>query len=69
MVFYFEGVCECLMGLLEDEGVGEMIVINDFGCVGKFGLYLVVWLLEKGFEVKGLIVIFEQDVLGDWLIW
>lgn len=68
VVFYFEGVCECLSGLIEDEGFVEIIVIKDVKVIGKFGFYLVVWVLESGFEVSGLMVIFEEDVLGDWLI-
>ena len=68
MASYSEGARERLMGLLEDEGAGETIAINDFGRVGRSGLYLAVWPLEKGFEAKGLTVISEQDVLGDRLI-
>jgi len=65
---YSEGARERLMGLIEDEGVGEAIPVTDFGRVGKTGLHLAVWPLEHGFEGKELTVISEQDVLGDRLI-
>ncbi|MEM9576837.1 MAG: transcription-repair coupling factor [Pseudomonadota bacterium] len=65
---YSDGARERLMGLIEDEGVGEAIPIPDASRVGKHGLYLTVWALEHGFEAPGLTVISEQDVLGDRLI-
>ena len=65
---YSEGARERLAGLLEDEGAGETIEVTDFSRIGKSGLHLAVWPLEKGFEAKGLTVISEQDVLGDRLI-
>ncbi len=65
---YSEGARERLMGLLEDEGAGEVIPVQNFSRVGKTGLHLAIWPLEKGFETKGLTVISEQDVLGDRLI-
>ncbi len=65
---YSEGARERLMGLIEDEGVGEAIPISDASRIGKNGLYLTVWALEHGFEAPGLTVISEQDVLGDRLI-
>ncbi len=65
---YSDGARERLMGLIEDEGVGEAIAIPDASRVGKSGLYLVVWALEHGFEAPDLTVISEQDVLGDRLI-
>ena len=65
---YSEGARERLMGLLEDEGAGEVIPVQNFSRLGKSGLHLAVWPLEKGFETKGLTVISEQDVLGDRLI-
>ena len=65
---YSEGARERLMGLLEDEGAGEVIPVQNFSRVGKSGLHLAIWPLEKGFETKGLTVISEQDVLGDRLI-
>ena len=65
---YSEGARERLEGLIEDEGVGETILITDFSRVGKSGVYLAVWPLDQGFESPGLTVISEQDVLGDRLI-
>jgi transcription-repair coupling factor (superfamily II helicase) len=65
---YSEGARERLMGLLEDEGVGETIPVSDFARVGKRGIHLAVWPLEHGFEAEALTVISEQDVLGDRLI-
>lgn len=65
---YSEGARERLMGLLEDEGLGEVIPITDFSRVGKRGIHLAVWALEHGFEAPELTVISEQDVLGDRLI-
>ena len=65
---YSKGARERLTGLIEDEGLGEVIAIPDASRIGKRGLYLVVWALEHGFEAPGLTVISEQDVLGDRLI-
>ena len=65
---YSEGARERLMGLIEDEGIGETIPVTDFARVGKRGLHLAVWALEHGFESDGLTVMSEQDVLGDRLI-
>jgi len=67
---YSEGARERLKGLLEDEGVHGLTPIRDIRDVapGKGGLFLAVWALEHGFEGKGLIVVSEQDVLGDRLI-
>ena len=65
---YSEGARERLTGLIEDEGLTEVIPVPDYGRVGKRGLHLAVWPLEHGFEAPGLTVISEQDVLGDRLI-
>ncbi|MFN3662461.1 transcription-repair coupling factor [Yoonia sp.] len=65
---YSEGARERLEGLIEDEGVGETILITDFSRIGKTGVYLAVWPLDQGFESPGLTMISEQDVLGDRLI-
>ncbi|WP_293450549.1 transcription-repair coupling factor [Planktotalea sp.] len=65
---YSEGSRERLTGLIEDEGLAEIIPIRDFKDVGKRGLHLVVWGLEHGFETPDVTVISEQDVLGDRLI-
>jgi transcription-repair coupling factor (superfamily II helicase) len=65
---YSDGARERLTGLIEDEGLTEVIPITDATRIGKRGLHLVVWALEHGFEAAGLTVISEQDVLGDRLI-
>ncbi|OUD10827.1 transcription-repair coupling factor [Marivivens niveibacter] len=65
---YSEGARERLTGLLEDEGLGEVIPVKNYARVGKSGIHLAIWPLEKGFETNNLTVISEQDVLGDRLI-
>ncbi|TMV13630.1 transcription-repair coupling factor [Arenibacterium halophilum] len=65
---YSEGARERLTGLIEDEGLAEVIPIPDGRRIGKRGLHLAVWALEHGFETADLTVISEQDVLGDRLI-
>ncbi len=65
---YSEGARERLSGLIEDEGLAEIVHITDATRIGKRGLYLTVWALEAGFEADGMMVISEQDVLGDRLI-
>jgi len=65
---YSEGARERLSGLIEDEGLGEAIPVQDFRSVGKRGLHLIVWGLEHGYQTDDLTVISEQDVLGDRLI-
>ncbi|WP_171240703.1 transcription-repair coupling factor [Ruegeria sp. HKCCA5491] len=65
---YSEGARERLTGLIEDEGLAEVIPVTDGTRVGKRGLHLAVWALEHGFETPDLTVIAEQDVLGDRLI-
>ena len=65
---YSLGARERLKGLLEDEGLHNATLADNLSQIGKSGLYLVVWPLESGFEAPGLIVVSEQDVLGDRLI-
>ena len=69
---YSEGARERLTGLIEDEGLSEVIPIPNATRLGKHGLHLAVWALEHGFEAPlgkaRLTVISEQDVLGDRLI-
>ena len=65
---YSEGARERLEGLIEDEGVADVILVNDFGRIDKRAVHLAVWPLEHGFEAPGFTVISEQDVLGDRLI-
>ncbi|MEP4636900.1 MAG: transcription-repair coupling factor, partial [Yoonia sp.] len=65
---YSEGARERLTGLIEDEGIGEVIPVNDHSRVGRSGVHLAVWPLDHGFTAPGMTVISEQDVLGDRLI-
>ncbi|NNF25249.1 MAG: transcription-repair coupling factor [Rhodobacteraceae bacterium] len=71
---YSAGARERLEGLLEDQGLKDAALIDDFRNVpdGKGGLFLLIWALERGFEGPGaggrITVISEQDVLGDRLI-
>jgi transcription-repair coupling factor (superfamily II helicase) len=65
---YSEGARERLTGLIEDEGLAEVIPIMDGTRIGKSGLHLAVWALEHGFQSPQMTVISEQDVLGDRLI-
>ncbi|MEM6726954.1 MAG: transcription-repair coupling factor [Pseudomonadota bacterium] len=65
---YSEGARERLQGLIEDEGLTEVIPVRDVRGVTKRGVHLTVWALEHGFEAPDLVVISEQDVLGDRLI-
>ncbi len=65
---YSEGARERLTGLIEDEGLAEVIPIQDGTRIGKTGLHLAVWALEHGFHAPDMTVISEQDVLGDRLI-
>ncbi len=65
---YSEGARERLTGLIEDEGIGEVIAIQNGTRIGKRGIHMAFWGLEAGFETPELTVISEQDVLGDRLI-
>ena len=65
---YSDGARERLTGLIEDEGIGEVIPIQNGTRIGKRGVHLAVWGLEAGFETPDLTVISEQDVLGYRLI-
>ncbi|WP_371878998.1 transcription-repair coupling factor [Gemmobacter fulvus] len=65
-----EGARERLKGLMEDQGLLGAREIRDLREVpeGRGGLFLAVWALEEGFAAPGLVVISEQDVLGDRLV-
>ena len=65
-----DGARERLKGLLDDQGLKAAKEIKDFRDVpeGRGGLFLMVWALESGFTAPGLVVISEQDVLGDRLV-
>ncbi|MEO0912514.1 MAG: DEAD/DEAH box helicase, partial [Pseudomonadota bacterium] len=67
---YSDGARERLQSMLEENAVtgAELIArAEDIGA-GKGGLFLATWALEAGFEAPGLVVISEQDILGDRLI-
>ena len=65
---YSSGSCERLSGLLQDEGHSDLININDINGLRGAGTYLAVAPLEHGFETDDLLVISEQDILGDRLV-
>jgi transcription-repair coupling factor (superfamily II helicase) len=64
-----DGARERLAGLLADQG----LVAKDIGTLADLGkaasgLYQMVWPLEAGFVAPNMVVISEQDVLGDRLV-
>ena len=65
---YSSGSRERLAGLLKDEGHVNLIDIDDIYGLKGTGLYLTVSPLEHGFETDNLLVISEQDILGDRLV-
>jgi len=65
---YSEGARERIEGLLDDEGLIGAVTVKDARRIGKRGLHLAVWPLEQGFEAPDMVVIAEQDILGDRLI-
>ena len=65
---YSRGSRERLSGLLLDEGHSELIDIRDITGLRGAGTYLAVSPLEHGFETDDLLVISEQDILGDRLV-
>ena len=65
---YSCGSRERLSGLLLDEGHSELIDIRDITGLRGAGTYLAVSPLEHGFETDDLLVISEQDILGDRLV-
>ena len=69
MASWSDGARERLRGLLEDQGISDLVEISH-GLTGlrAGSVNLAVWPLEQGFTGAGLTVISEQDVLGDRLI-
>ncbi|MBL6637636.1 MAG: transcription-repair coupling factor [Planktomarina sp.] len=65
---YSTGARERLSGLLQDEGHGELIEIRNIKGLRGAGTYLAVAPLDYGFETETLVVITEQDILGDRLV-
>jgi len=69
MAAYSSGAAERLQHLLEDheiEGAKTITRHSDLKSTGRVAL--TVWPLETGFEMPGLTVLAEQDILGDRLI-
>ena len=65
---YSSGSRERLKGLLKDEGHLNISDIDDITDLSGDGLHLAVSSLEHGFEKNDLLVISEQDILGDRLV-
>ncbi len=66
---YSEGAAERLEHLLQDHDIHHARHIARHGdLAGEGDIALTVWPLETGFEMPGLTVIAEQDILGDRLI-
>ncbi|MDJ0630356.1 MAG: transcription-repair coupling factor [Rhodobacter sp.] len=65
---YSEGSRERLQHLLEDHDIQDGRMVARYGDAQGIGPGLTIWPLESGFEMPGLTVIAEQDILGDRLI-
>ena len=64
-----EGARERLQGLLAEHGLTDAKPLADArGITGKGQVGLTVWPLESGFVTPDLVVISEQDVLGERLV-
>jgi transcription-repair coupling factor (superfamily II helicase) len=61
-----EGARERLRGLVAEQGIAGRDV-GHLGDVpqGSGGVFFIIWPLDSGFEAKNLVVISEQDILGD----
>ncbi len=66
---YSEGAAERLRHLLEDQDLDAAVHVRRFSDLNRTATCATtVWPLEAGFEIPGLTVISEQDILGDRLI-
>ena len=67
---FSEGARERLQGLLAEQKIKHGLNVKDFREIpdGKGKLFLMIWPLEAGFTSDGLVVISEQDVLGDRMV-
>ena len=66
-----EGARERLSHVLQDHGLAEqrnITTFKEFISTEKAETAFAVWGIETGFEADGLVVIGEQDILGDRLI-
>ena len=65
---FSDGARDRLAGLLSDEGLADLPRIRDVRDVKPGTVGLAVWPLDEGFTAQGLVVVSEQDVLGDRLV-
>ena len=65
---YSGGARERLQGLLLDEDLTDVKLIKNRAEVSKGEVGLTIWPLDEGFETAELVVISEQDVLGERLV-
>jgi transcription-repair coupling factor (superfamily II helicase) len=71
MASYSDGARQRLSGMLRDQGVPALADVADFGeamALHKKVVGLAVLPLERGFEDADVVVVSEQDVLGDRLV-
>lgn len=70
LVLWSLGVLECMVSVLGDYGLRNIKFLENWQDVAVgFGIGCVVLLIECGFEIENLVVIFEQDIFGDCLVW
>lgn len=62
-----EGSAERLMTVMGDHGLDGFVRVYSVEAARKAGLCVAELLVEAGFETPGMVVIAEQDVLGDKL--
>ena len=65
---YSGGARERLQGLLLDEELTDVKLIKNRSEVAKGEVGLTIWPLDEGFEASDIVVISEQDVLGERLV-
>ncbi|MEM7473192.1 MAG: transcription-repair coupling factor [Pseudomonadota bacterium] len=65
---FSEGARERLSGLLADHDIHDANLIKTARDITPGGVHLAIWGVEQGFVTPDLVVISEQDVLGDRLI-
>ncbi|RMD49046.1 MAG: transcription-repair coupling factor, partial [Alphaproteobacteria bacterium] len=70
---FSEGARERMGHLLADHGIEGARPVGSWAGIGtpgqdRGGVFLAAWALERGFEIPGVTVISEQDVLGDRLV-
>lgn len=69
---FSKGSCERNAKVLNDHGVSDQIVIENFQHISQNStpktVKMTVFGVEKGFEAPGFVIIGEQDILGDRLV-